>query len=370
MKELNIPVKFYLDITKSYEITKADADANSSEGDWMVEGYAVTQDIDHAGDLITEEAIKGSANDLLKNSTVLRNHNLDEEIGKVIASAPKNKGLWVKVLISKTADTVWTKIKEGVLNKFSVRMKIVKAKRIWEEKKEQFINEISKMHLIEVSLVTVPMNENAKAMRWYVAKALVLNEFNGGDPLEIEVLDKDREKAAKFLLDNAFNLSKSIGLSDIDIKGILDNDGVSNKQNTENFVTKEILTEAIDVALNSINEKITEATKNFVKNDDITKSFNSVEVKANEKINALKLSLDTITESLKGIDLSKYPELLTQFEVLTASFQEAMTGFTKIKDDVKDLNKNLGIGFNEEEDNRKNIWNGAFPNWKKEKNDK
>lgn len=166
------PVSFEcaVEITKAYE----------EAGRWIVEGYAATTDFDMQEDIITEEAITASAKDLLENSTVLHNHNPDEAIGKVLESEARPGGLFLKILISKTAPEIWQQVKEGVLNKFSIRGKILEARKEWVERLQKFARLILKMRLVEVSLVAVPANPKARAIRWYVEKALDDFEMAGG----------------------------------------------------------------------------------------------------------------------------------------------------------------------------------------------
>lgn len=167
-----LPVNFEcpFDITKAYE----------EEGRWIVEGYAATSDFDMQEDIITEEAIRASARDLLENSTVLHNHNPDEAIGKVLSSDARPDGLFLKILISKTRPDIWQQVREGVLNKFSVRGKILEARKEWVDRLKKYARLILKMRLVEVSLVAVPANPKARAIRWYVEKALEAFETAGG----------------------------------------------------------------------------------------------------------------------------------------------------------------------------------------------
>ena len=169
MRPVNFECPF--DITKAYE----------EKGRWVVEGYAATTDFDMQEDIITEEAISASAKDLLENSTVLHNHNPDEAIGKVLESQARPGGLFLKILISKTAPEIWQQVQEGVLNKFSVRGKILEARKEWVERLKKFARLILKMRLVEVSLVAVPANPKARAIRWYVEKALDDFETAGGN---------------------------------------------------------------------------------------------------------------------------------------------------------------------------------------------
>ena len=165
-----------LDIHKAYE----------EGGRWIVEGLAATSDFDLQEDIITRQAIEASARDLLENSTVLHNHNPDEAIGKVERSEARDGGLWLKILVSKTVPDTWQKIKEGVLNKFSIRGKIIEAKKQWVPRLKKYARLIFKMHLLEVSLVAVPANPKARAIRWYIEKALEKYESDGGEIEEME----------------------------------------------------------------------------------------------------------------------------------------------------------------------------------------
>jgi len=167
-----------MDITKTTE----------EEGLWIVEGFAATSDFDMQEDVITQEAIEGSVKDLVENSTVLLNHNSDEAIGKVLASEVREGGLFLKILISKTAADIWKKITEGVLNKFSVRGRVLEARKQWMVGLQRFARMIFKMQLVEVSLVAVPANPKARAVRWYVEKALSDYEADGGEIEEISEL--------------------------------------------------------------------------------------------------------------------------------------------------------------------------------------
>jgi HK97 family phage prohead protease len=167
---LDLRFEYAIDILKAYE----------DEGKWIVEGFAATTDFDLQEDVISQEAIKGSAKDLIENSTVLLNHSANEPIGKVLASEAQKGGLFLKILVSKTVPDIWQKIKEGVLNKFSVRGMILEAKKQWMPALQKYARLILKMRLVEVSLVAVPANPKARAIRWYIEKAMDEFEAKGG----------------------------------------------------------------------------------------------------------------------------------------------------------------------------------------------
>ena len=165
----------YLDVVKAYE----------EGGRWIVEGLAATTDFDLQDDIVSQEAIESSAKDLIESSTVLHNHDPDESIGKVLDSKARSGALLLKILVSKTAPDIWQKIKEGVLNKFSIRGKILEAKKKWLPALQKFARIILKMQLVEVSLVAVPANPKARALRWYIEKALADYEEGGGEMVTV-----------------------------------------------------------------------------------------------------------------------------------------------------------------------------------------
>lgn len=141
-------------------------------GEFHVVGYAATTDFDLQGDIITEDALKAAADDLLKNSTVLLNHDIKQPIGKVTKAQFDKNGLLIDALISQTEPDIIQKVKEGVLNKFSIRGEVLERESKFIPSLDRVANVIKKMTLIEVSLVSVPANPEARAVGWYVSKAL------------------------------------------------------------------------------------------------------------------------------------------------------------------------------------------------------
>lgn len=157
-------------------------------GEFHIVGYAATTDFDLQGDVITEEALKNSSLDLLNNSTVLLNHAIEFPIGRVTKAEFDKNGLLIDVLISQTEPAIIQKIKEGVLNKFSIRGQVLEREKKFMPEFDRVVNVIRKMVLVEVSLVSVPANPEARAIGWYVKKALdeIDSLKKGGDPMSNE----------------------------------------------------------------------------------------------------------------------------------------------------------------------------------------
>ena len=186
-KEINIPFDAQLNIVKTYE----------EDEKLYVDGYAATTDYDDQGDIITPEAIKQSENDLIERSTVLLNHDKDRPIGKVEQAKGDEKGLKIKVLISKAEPEIRQKIKEGIINKFSIRGSILEStkEKVKQAGKEIWANIIKAMKLVEVSMVSVPANSEAKALSWYMSKALDENSAkeNEKESLLVQITDYKKE---------------------------------------------------------------------------------------------------------------------------------------------------------------------------------
>lgn len=193
--ETNVAVLERVPFTLPISLLKA----VEEDGEFHIVGYAATTDFDLQGDVITEEALADSAADLLKNSTVLLNHDLKRPIGRVTKVNFDRNGLLIDALISKTEPEIIQKIKEGVLNKFSIRGQVLERERKFMPELDRTVNVIKKMTLVEVSLVSVPANPEARAVGWYVSKALEANDQKpqGGIPMPEEqvVIEELRPEA-------------------------------------------------------------------------------------------------------------------------------------------------------------------------------
>lgn len=156
---------------------------------FFIEGYVSTTDYDLQGHKITPEAIKGSRDDLIKNSTMLLNHDPNRPIGKVIATKFSSHGLWVKAEISATELDVRQKIKEGILNKFSIRGKVIDADNEVDPSTKTVAKIIRKMYLTECSLVSCPANPEAELIDWQETEKSLLGSIvkalNGGKDMTI-----------------------------------------------------------------------------------------------------------------------------------------------------------------------------------------
>jgi len=156
---------------------------------FFIEGYVSTTDYDLQGHKITPDAIKGSRDDLMKNSTMLLNHDPNRPIGKVVATKFSSHGLWVKAEISATELDVRQKIKEGILNKFSIRGKVIEAGNEVDPSTKTVAKIIRKMYLTECSLVSCPANPEAEVVDWQETEKSLLGSIvkalSGGHAMTI-----------------------------------------------------------------------------------------------------------------------------------------------------------------------------------------
>ncbi len=160
--------------------------SEDEEEDRTIEGYASTDAIDRVGDRIWPEAFREGLANYLRNPILLYNHDLDKPIGRILELDILPDGLYIKARIAKgtpLADEVWTLIQQGVLNALS----ICTTSDIIGEVDAEGINNINRWDLAEISVVTVPANQDAI---FSIVKILDLEEDEDGFPQgDLSVLD-------------------------------------------------------------------------------------------------------------------------------------------------------------------------------------
>ena len=130
----------------------------ADDGGLDIKGSASTNSLDRAGDIIESSAwTKGGLENYKNNPILLFNHNYDRPIGRTKELEVSNDGLEITARVSKAAGDIKDLIKDGVLGAFSVGFKV---------KDADYINEtdgykIKDAELFEVSVVSVPCNQNA-----------------------------------------------------------------------------------------------------------------------------------------------------------------------------------------------------------------
>jgi HK97 family phage prohead protease len=120
-----------------------------------IEGYASTNDIDRAGDVVSAAVWEKGLTNYLKNPIILANHDYDDPIGRMVEHRIDSKGLWVKARISAAAE-IFNLVKDKVVTAFSIGFKIADAE--YNSAAEIFM--IKEVELMEISVVSVPCNQN------------------------------------------------------------------------------------------------------------------------------------------------------------------------------------------------------------------
>jgi len=146
--------------------------AGESEPRRWIEGIATVACLDMNGVEITEAALRASAHDLLTYATILYGHDIGRAVGRVTECYYDDaiKGIRFTGFISSVENDLWTKIREGVLNKFSVSWRTMDYEYVEQPNGESKIV-VHSLRLLEVSLVSVPAVPEAELTSW-VERAL------------------------------------------------------------------------------------------------------------------------------------------------------------------------------------------------------
>ena len=121
----------------------------------FIEGYASTADMDRTGDVVSASAWKSGLTNYLKNPIILAFHDHDDPVGRMVEHKIDSKGLWIKARISAAAE-IFNLVKDNVLTAFSIGFKVMDAE--YDSESEIFM--IKEIELVEISIVSVPCNQN------------------------------------------------------------------------------------------------------------------------------------------------------------------------------------------------------------------
>lgn len=124
-----------------------------------IEGFANRAVVDRVKENIMPDAWK--LDNFRKNGTMLFNHDHNMPIGKMIEIKPTKDGLWLKGRISSSDHPDIRKVRdliaEGILNSYSVSFVPLD-----QSKDGDGINNIKSAELLEVSVVSVPANQDSQ----------------------------------------------------------------------------------------------------------------------------------------------------------------------------------------------------------------
>ena len=123
-----------------------------------ISGYASTDDVDRAGDVILKEAWTDGLSNYQKNPILLFNHDYNRPIGKATSVSLTDEGLFLEGEIStKAAPDIAALVEDDILKAFSVGFMVKDA----EYDSATDIFKITEAELYEVSVVSVPCNQDA-----------------------------------------------------------------------------------------------------------------------------------------------------------------------------------------------------------------
>ena len=121
----------------------------------IVAGYASTEAVDGAGEVVLKSAIKSALDDYLEYSNIREMHQLSA-VGVAEEASIDDKGLYIAARI--TDDVAWGKIKSGTYKGFSIGGKTLAR----DPDNRKIITEV---RLDEISLVDRPSHPEARFRR-------------------------------------------------------------------------------------------------------------------------------------------------------------------------------------------------------------
>ena len=200
----------YISSAFTKELPKADEAIDSI----YIEGYASTTDIDRGGDVVPASVWEKGMENYLKNPIILAQHDHDDPIGRMVEHKVDAKGLWVKARISAAAE-IFRLIKDEVVTAFSIGFRILDAE--YNSAAEVFL--IKELELVEISVVSVPMNQNTL---FNLSKAFSnAEDYNS---FKAQFIPKgESAKGLESLADNASTIKKEWNMDPKELQLMLDN---------------------------------------------------------------------------------------------------------------------------------------------------
>jgi HK97 family phage prohead protease len=145
--------------TKRFACFNTSKVKNFADGSVSIEGFANKAVVDRGNDLIDPEAWK--LDNFKMVPIIFFNHDPHSIVGKATMIEPREDGLFVRVRLSKSEDPQISKVRdlvnEGILKAFSVGFNCITEER----DNEKGINVIKEAELLEISLVSIPMNQES-----------------------------------------------------------------------------------------------------------------------------------------------------------------------------------------------------------------
>jgi HK97 family phage prohead protease/HK97 family phage major capsid protein len=154
LKEHTMQKTFYID-TDDFAVKSV-----SDNKTLKIAGYANTADKDRTGDIVLPDAWTKGVENFRRNPILLYQHDHGKPIGKINNITVDKKGIFVEASVSEAAEKqhgVKTLIRDGILKSFSVGFRIKDAD--YDKRSDTFM--IKDLELLEISVVSVPANQNS-----------------------------------------------------------------------------------------------------------------------------------------------------------------------------------------------------------------
>ncbi len=146
---------------KKFFITTDDITVKGiTDKQFKIAGYANTSEKDRTGDIVLPEAWTKGIDNFRRNPILLYQHDHGKPIGRVNAVTVDKKGIFVEASVSEAAERqhgIKTLISDGVLKSFSVGFRVKDAD--YDKRTDTFF--IKDVELLEISVVSVPANQNS-----------------------------------------------------------------------------------------------------------------------------------------------------------------------------------------------------------------
>jgi len=179
LKSKNIEFEFPLYLSEKKE----------KEGKFIFESFAAGNDFDLQNDIISDDALKNSIIAFKKEGEFRLNHT-EEVIGKILECRFEKGKIWVKTEVTKKE--IIKKVKSGELNCLSIKGWVNFQEKV-ELLPDLRLRLIKDLYLEEVSLVPQGANPEAKAIQWYVTKAIEIAQADKNMSKEINLNSTEDE---------------------------------------------------------------------------------------------------------------------------------------------------------------------------------
>jgi phage head maturation protease len=292
-----------------FEFQKADDEQR------IVSGYASTEAVDMAGEIVSKQAIAEALNDFMKFGNVREMH-VNSAAGVVEKAVVDEKGLYITAKV--VDDSAWSKVKAGVYKGFSIGGRVL----------SKVGNTITKLLLTEISLVDRPCNPEAVFDLYKMAdsdmnEALIKQICSSVVEEALEKLEKDSNKN-----------------STTEIETTNEETQMENSAKTEDLVkaadTSKLdeLSAKLEKALDATSKILDQSNSLIKQNEELKQRITQLEQQpadAKIAISSIGTSITKAQDSGIGIDIkAEYDKLEEQIKNETNDFEKGVLAIKQV----------------------------------------